>query len=125
MPPSDPQNPRTPGEPERPPTLDAEADHAHEAWEHATRAREHGRQLRAESEALIGDLEAGLRGQLARNPYAVLGAAAAAGYVLSAGVPRWAVRLAVSAGSRWLIDAALGQIIASVPPPAPAPRRRR
>ena len=126
-----PPNPEPPRRAPAPPPVDRDAGddstddaarRAQEAWEHAARARENARQLRQESQALVDGLEAGLRGSLARNPYAVLGAAAAAGYVLSAGVPRWAVRLAVSAGSRWLIDAAVGQILASSAPPQ---RRRR
>lgn len=71
------------------------------------RLRQHARAMRDEGDALahttravIDDLATLSRQQLERNPYATLGVAFAAGYVLGGGLPARLVALAVGVSGR-------------------------
>lgn len=51
--------------------------------------------------------------QLTERPYVAIAAAAAAGYVLGGGVPRWAVRYGTQYGKRLLVEQVVKAVTAA------------
>ena len=94
------------------------------------RIYEQGKQVHADARAMADDfrgvtdeLTSMLRSHVEQRPYVTLGAAAAMGYVLGGGLPRWMVKLGFAVGGRMLVDRLLTDVFAesepleTVPPP--------
>lgn len=84
-----------------------------------SRVYEQGRRVGSEARALASDLgelggevEGFLRRQLDARPYATLGAALGAGYVLGGGIPPWLFRVGFAMGGRLLLGAVMREVLA-------------
>ena len=63
--------------------------------EYSQRLEGDAREVADDMIGLVSETQEFARRQLVTRPYATLGACAAVGYVLGAGVPRWLIRLAI------------------------------
>lgn len=85
-------------------TQPANESPAHDLYERTQRVREDIVKLSGDARRTMVEWEGIVREQLIRSPYAVLGAAAALGYVLGGGVPRLLVRVALVAVGRIALE---------------------